>query len=65
MTFNLTSQELTQVWQQLRDEAAYIRQAFENEKQRKAQLTATAIGNEKIAAKNSEDAYEWVTNVSK
>jgi len=65
MTFNLTSQELTQVWQQLRDEAAYIRQAFENEKQRKAQLTATAIGNEKIAEKNSADAYKWVDEVSK
>ena len=60
MTFNLTSQELTQVWQQLRDEAAYIRQAFENEKQRKAQLLATAIGNEKVASKNSSDAYAWV-----
>jgi len=46
MSFNLTSQELTQVWQQMRDEAAYIRQSFENEEQRKAQLLATAIGNE-------------------
>ena len=54
MSFNLTSQELTQVWQQLRDEAAYIRQSFENEEQRKAQLLATAIGNE-AAAKSASD----------
>ncbi len=46
MSFNLTSQELTQVWQQMRDEAAYLRQSYENDEQRKAQLLATAIGNE-------------------
>ena len=44
--YNLTSQEQTQLWQQLRDEAAYIRQNYENEQQRKAQMIATAIGNE-------------------
>jgi len=48
IAYNLTSQEQTQLWQQLRDEAAYIRQNFENEQQRKAQLLATAIGNEKV-----------------
>ena len=44
--FNVSSQEQTQLWQQLRDEANYIRQSYENEEQRKAQLYATAIGNE-------------------
>ena len=34
------------MWQQLRDEAAYVRQAYENNEQREAQLVATAIGNE-------------------
>ena len=48
IAYNLTSQEQTQLWQQLRDEAAYIRQNFENEQQRKAQMLATAIGNEKV-----------------
>ena len=34
------------MWQQMRDEAAYLRQSYENDEQRKAQLLATAIGNE-------------------
>ena len=50
----MTSQEQTQLWQQLRDEAAYIRQNYENEMQRKAQMIATAIGNEKVFDKRSE-----------
>lgn len=65
ISYNLTSQELTQVWQQLRDAAAYTRQSFENEEQRKAQLLATAIGNEKIAAKDANDANTWLTTVIK
>lgn len=48
IAFNLTSQEQTQLWQQLRDDAAYIRQSYENKEQRNAQLLATAIGNEKV-----------------
>jgi hypothetical protein len=64
IAYNLTSQEQTQLWQQLRDEAAYIRQNFENEQQRKAQLLATAIGNEKIAGKRSYDASSWLKTVA-
>jgi hypothetical protein len=41
------------MWQQLRDEAAYIRQSYENNEQREAQLIATAIGNESGAAKDA------------
>ena len=63
IAYNLTSQEQTQLWQQLRDEAAYIRQNFENEQQRKAQLLATAIGNEKIGGRSSSDASSWVKAV--
>ena len=48
IAFNLTSQEQTQLWQLLRDEAAYARQAYENDEQRKAQLYATAISNEQL-----------------
>ena len=41
------------MWQTLRDEAAYVRQAYENNEQREAQLIATAIGNE--SATGSKD----------
>ena len=66
ISYNLTSQELTQVWQQMRDEAAYIRQSFENEEQRKAQLLATAIGNEKLAEKFDKGANQkkWLDEIS-
>jgi hypothetical protein len=45
--------EQQQIWQQLRDEAAYVRQSYENEETRKTQLYATAIGNEAAATKGS------------
>ena len=66
ISYNLTSQELTQVWQQMRDEAAYIRQSFENEEQRKAQLLATAIGNEKLAEKfdKGTNQAKWLDDIS-
>ena len=66
ISYNLTSQELTQVWQQMRDEAAYIRQSFENEEQRKAQLLATAIGNEKLAEKFDKGSNQaaWLSEIS-
>ena len=51
--YNLTALEQSQYWQQLRDEANYLRQSYENEEQRKAQLIATAIGNESGAAKDA------------
>ncbi len=60
--FNLTAQEQTQLWQQLRDEANYIRQNFENEQSRKAQMIATAIGNE-AAFKDSKDATSFINTV--
>jgi len=66
ISYNLTSQELTQVWQQMRDEAAYIRQSFENEEQRKAQLLATAIGNEKLAESfdKGTNQAKWLDEIS-
>jgi len=45
-SFALTASEQAQYWQQLRDEANYLRQSYENEQTRKAQLYMTAIGNE-------------------
>jgi len=50
--YNISALDQTQMWQTLRDEASYIRQAYENNEQRKAQLLATAIGNEASADKN-------------
>jgi hypothetical protein len=51
--YNISALDQTQMWQTLRDEASYIRQAYENNEQREAQLIATAIGNESGAAKDS------------
>ena len=53
--YNISALDQTQMWQQLRDEATYVRQAYENNEQREAQLIATAIGNESAAGgeKNS------------
>lgn len=62
IAFNLTSQEQTQLWQQLRDEAAYLRQAYENQEQRNAQLYATAISNEKLATSTSK--LQDILNIS-
>ena len=59
IAYNLTSQEQTQLWQQLRDEAAYIRQNYENEQQRKAQMIATAIGNESVF-KSTKDTQSYI-----
>lgn len=62
IAYNMTSQEQTQLWQQLRDEAAYIRQNYENEQQRKAQMIATAIGNESVF-KNKDDASKFISTI--
>ena len=44
--YNISAMDQTQYWQQLRDEADYIRTSYENEENRKTQLYATALGNE-------------------
>ena len=49
--YNITALEQAQIWLQTRDALAYIRQSYENEEQRIAQLYATAIGNESGMAK--------------
>ena len=48
--YNISALDQTQMWQTLRDEAQYIRQSYETNEQREAQLLATAIGNESGAA---------------
>ena len=44
--YNISSQELANAWQQLRDDATYARTAYENEEQRKTTLYATALAND-------------------
>ena len=44
--YNLSTQELANTWQQLRDDATYARTAYENEEQRKTTLYATALAND-------------------
>jgi hypothetical protein len=53
MAFNLNSAEQSFLWQNLRDEAAYARQAYENDQQRKTTLYATALANEATADKGT------------
>ena len=45
-SFQITSADQNFIWQSLRDEAAYLRQAYESTEQRKTTLYATAIANE-------------------
>tara|TARA_R110000822_G_scaffold70428_1_gene170384 strand:+ start:1348 stop:5109 length:3762 start_codon:yes stop_codon:yes gene_type:complete len=51
--YNISALDQTQMWQQLRDEAQYMRQSYEANEQREAQLIATAIGNESGATKDA------------
>ena len=44
--FGLTTSEQSQLWLQERDEASYIRAAYESQEGRKATLIAAALGNE-------------------
>jgi len=64
MAFNLTSAELSNIWQQLRDEATYARTAFENEQQRITTLYATALSNEAgIADSGSTSGVDRLINM--
>jgi hypothetical protein len=63
--YGLTMMEQQQVWQQIRDEAAYVRQSYENEQTRLTQLYATAIGNEAAASKGSPTSTTTLVNTIK
>jgi murein L,D-transpeptidase YcbB/YkuD len=45
-SFAMDSAEQNFLWQQARDKATYLRQAYENEEQRKTTLYATALASE-------------------
>ena len=51
MAFGLSSAEQSFVWQNLRDEAAYVRTSYENDQQRRTVLYSTALQNEAAAGK--------------
>ena len=44
--FQISTAEQSFLWQSLRDDAAYLKQGYENEEQRKTTLYATALSNE-------------------
>ncbi len=53
--FSLSSQSMSFLWQELRDQADFDFRAFENEENRKAQIVATAIANEGKAGEKYDD----------
>jgi len=61
--YNISALDQTQLWQQLRDEAAYVRQSYENNEQREAQLIATAIGNESAAGEDAGTTTRSLINM--
>ena len=56
--FNLSSQALATLWQELRDNADYVFRAAENEKNRVASLISTAVSN-------SSENYKATDNLNK
>jgi uncharacterized membrane protein YgaE (UPF0421/DUF939 family) len=64
MAFNLSSAEQEFLWQNLRDEAAYIRTAYENEEQRKTVMYSTALQNEAAAGKGSSTTSTLMTLIA-
>ena len=52
--FAISSAEQNFIWQELRDQAAYLRQNYENDQQRRTTLYATAIANETSVAEKSK-----------
>ena len=61
-SFGISSMDQSQMWQQLRDEATYVRSSYETDQERKARLLVAAIGNEAGASgdKNSSSSTSLV-----
>ena len=53
MAYGVNTAEQSFLWQNLRDEASYVRQSYENDQQRKATLYATALANEGASGSTS------------
>jgi hypothetical protein len=64
--YSMSASDQAQMWQNLRDEANYVRTAYESDEQRKATLYATAIGNEAGASgeKNSSSSTSLINLIS-
>ena len=61
--FNLSSQSLSFLWQELRDEADFDFRSSENAKAQITQLRATAIANEAALAEKSRSSLDQVVQV--
>jgi len=53
--FGMSSQSMSFLWQELRDQADFDFRAFENEETRAAQILSTAIANEGKAGQTYDD----------
>lgn len=68
--YNMSALQQTQLWQQLRDEATYVRSAYENEEQRKTALIQTAIGQESVmkndtrGAQSRDQVAKWLDTIA-
>ena len=56
--FNMSSQAMSFLWQELRDQADFDFRPFEGSENRKAQIIATALANEGDAGKVYDDYLE-------
>ena len=56
-SFAMTAAEQAFMYQQLRDESAYIRQSYENDETRNTQLYIAAIGNEAAAGEKGSTSH--------
>jgi len=63
MAYNMSAAEQSFLWQEMRDVASYVRQAYENEEQRKTTLYATALSNEGVASKDSKTTYNALKSI--
>jgi len=63
--YNLSTQELANVWQQLRDDSTYARTAYQNEQQRQTTLYATALSNDPGEAGSTEYVDKLIATVDK
>ena len=53
--FNMSSQAMSFLWQELRDQADFDFRGFENAEDRKAQIIATAMANEGKSGEKYDD----------
>jgi hypothetical protein len=66
----MSALQQTQLWQQLRDEATYVRSAYENEEQRKTALLQTAIGQDSVmkndtrGAQSRDQVAKWLDAIA-